>query len=137
MTPWTVAHQAPLSMGFSRQEYWSGLSFASPGDLPSSGIENMSPALAGGFFTTEPTWEAANSGYHCLYKDALSFKGFPCGSAGKESTCNAGDLGVIPGLGRFLGEGNGYPLQYSCLVNSKDRGAWWDSWDRKESDRTE
>ena len=53
-TPWTVAHQAPLSMNFSRQEYWSGLPFPSPGDLPDSGIEPMSavsPALAGGFLT--------------------------------------------------------------------------------------
>ena len=46
--------------------------------------------------------------------------GFPCGSAGKESTCNAGDLGLIPGLGKYPGEGNGYPLQYSCLENSRD-----------------
>ena len=53
--PWTVARQAPLSMGFSRQEYWSELPFPSPGDLPDSGIESASPALAGGFFTTEPT----------------------------------------------------------------------------------
>ena len=53
-TPWTVAHQAPLSMEFSKQEYWSGLPFPSPGDLPDSGIERLSPALAGGFFTTEP-----------------------------------------------------------------------------------
>ena len=44
-TPWTIAHQAPLSMGFSRQEYWSGLSFPSPGDLPNPGIEHGSPAL--------------------------------------------------------------------------------------------
>ena len=44
--------------------------------------------------------------------------------AGKESTCNEGDLGLIPGLGRSPGEGNGYPLQYSCLENSIDRGAW-------------
>ena len=44
-TPWTAAHQAPLSMGFSRQEYWSGLPFPSPGDLPDSGIEPMSPVL--------------------------------------------------------------------------------------------
>ena len=54
---WTVAHQAPLSMGFSRQEYWSGLPFPPPRDLPNPGIESMfpvSPALAGGFFTTEP-----------------------------------------------------------------------------------
>jgi len=55
-TPWTVAHQAPLSMGFFRQEYWSGLPFPSPGHLPHPGIELvslMSPALAGGFFTTD------------------------------------------------------------------------------------
>ena len=46
------------------------------------------------------------------------------GSNGKESVCNAGELGLIPGLGRSPGEGNGYPVQYSCLENSKDRGAW-------------
>ena len=54
---WTVAPQAPLSLGFSRQEYWSGLSFPSPGDLPNPGIEPTSPAspeLAGRFFITEP-----------------------------------------------------------------------------------
>ena len=58
-TPWTAAHQAPPSMGFTRQEYWSGLPFPFPGNLPDSGIEPMflaSPALAGGFFTT-CTWE--------------------------------------------------------------------------------
>ena len=53
-TPWTVAPQPPLSMGFSRQEYWSGLPGPPPGDLPDPGIEPSSPALAGGFFTTEP-----------------------------------------------------------------------------------
>ena len=52
--PWTVARQAPLSMGFSRQEYWSGVLFPSARDLPDPGIEPMSPALAGRFFTTEP-----------------------------------------------------------------------------------
>ena len=51
-------------------------------------------------------------------------KNFTGGSGSKESACNAGDLGSIPGLGRSLGEGNGYPLQYSGLENSKDRGAW-------------
>ena len=59
-TPWTIAHQAPLSTGFSRQEYWSGLPFPPPGDLLDSGIELaplMSPALAGGFFTTSAAWE--------------------------------------------------------------------------------
>ena len=53
-TPWTVAHQASLSMGFSRQEYWSGLLFPPPGDLPDPGIEPTSPLSPGGFFTTEP-----------------------------------------------------------------------------------
>ena len=48
---------------------------------------------------------------------------FPCSSVGKESACNAGDLGSIPGLGRFPGEGNGNPVQYSCLENPMDRGA--------------
>ena len=50
--------------------------------------------------------------------------GFPDSSVGKESACNAGDLGSIPGLGRSPGEGNSDPLQYSCLENSKGRGAW-------------
>ena len=61
VTPWTVTHQAPLSMGFSRQEYWSRLPYPPPGDLPNPGIEStslMSPALAGGFFTTSSMWEA-------------------------------------------------------------------------------
>ena len=48
-----------------------------------------------------------------------------CISDGKASACNAGDLGLIPGSGRYPGEGNGNPLQYSCLENSMDRGAWW------------
>ena len=50
--------------------------------------------------------------------------GFPGGSDGKESACSAGDLGSIPGSGESPGEGNGNPLQYSCLENSVDRGAW-------------
>ena len=50
----------------------------------------------------------------------MAIMGFPCGSAGKESACNAGDLGSIPGLGRAPGEGKGYPLQYSGLENSMD-----------------
>ena len=56
-TPWTVAHQVPISMGFSRQEYWRGLLFPPPGDLPDPGTEPMSlvsPALAGSFFTPAP-----------------------------------------------------------------------------------
>ena len=78
-TAWTVARQAPLSLGFPRQEYWSGLPFPAPEDLPDTGTEPTcpaTPALSGGFFTT-----------------------------------------ALPG--------NGNPLQYSCLENLMDRGAWW------------
>ena len=66
VTPWTVAYQASLSMGFSRPEYSSGLPFPSPGNLPNSGIEPRSPALAGRFFTTSAAWEA------CKVKVTLS-----------------------------------------------------------------
>ena len=65
---WTVARQAPLSMEFSRQEYWSGWPRPSPRDLPHSGTERMSPALAGGFFTINATWEALDI---CMHKDPL------------------------------------------------------------------
>ena len=53
-TPWTTAHQAPLSMGFPRQEYWNDLPFPSPGDMHNTGTEPAPPALADGFVTTEP-----------------------------------------------------------------------------------
>ena len=55
----------------------------------------------------------------CVFLDV------PSGSDGKESACNAGDLASISGSGRSPGEGNGNPLQYSCLENPTDRGAWW------------
>ena len=60
-TPWTEVCKAPLSMGFSRREYWNGFPCPLPGDLPNPGMESVSPkslALAGGFFTTSTTWEA-------------------------------------------------------------------------------
>ena len=63
---WTGAHQAPLSMAFPRQEYWSGLPFPAPGDLPSLGTgpaSLVSPALAGGFLTTSGTWEALGASW--------------------------------------------------------------------------
>ena len=106
-TLWTLAHQAPLSMGFSRQEYWSGLPCPSPGDLPNPGIEPrclVSPTMASDFL-----------------KDL-----FPGDSDGRESVCNVGeDLGSILGLGRSLGGGHSNPLQYSRLENPMDKGAWW------------
>ena len=61
VTLWTVAHQPPLCMGFSRQEYWSEFPSPAPGDLPQLGIEHVplrAPAVAGRFFTTNTTWEA-------------------------------------------------------------------------------
>ena len=60
--------------------------------------------------------------------------GLPGGPDGKESACNAGDLGSVPGLGRSPGKGSGYPLHYPCLENSVGRGAWWatySSWGRR------
>ena len=62
--------------------------------------------------------------------------GFPGGSDGKESVCNEADMDLIPELGRSLGEGNGNPLQYSCLENSMGRGAWRAAvpWGRRESE---
>ena len=59
------------------------------------------------------------------YNTFIVSLGFPGGSDGKESACIAGDMDSIMRLGRSPGEGNGYPLQYSCLENSIDRGAWW------------
>ena len=81
--PWTVDCQAPLSVRFPRQEYWSGLPFPSPGNLPNPGIELKPPAM-------QETW----------------------------------DMGSIPGSGRYPGGGHGNPLQFSCLENPMDRGAW-------------
>ena len=69
--------------------------------------------------------------------------GFPDSSDGEESACNAGDPGLIPGSGRYPGEGNKNTLQYSCLENPKDRGAWWatvhglaDSWTQLSDEHT-
>ena len=189
VTPWTVALQASLSMGFPRQEYWSGLPFLSPGNLPDPGIKPMPPessALAGGFFTTVPHrkplvflqfssvqslilydlmdcsmpalsvhhqllgftqthvhWvgdaiqpshplsspsSAVNLSQHhfsvkiYIWQYHLFLK--TVGSDGKESAHNVGDLGLIPESRRSPGEGNGSPLQYSCLENPTDGGAW-------------
>ena len=60
-----------------------------------------------------------------LYKLCTFYRVFLGDSDRKESSCNVGDVGLIPGTRRSLGEGNGYPLQYSCLENSMDRGTWW------------
>ena len=66
VTPWTVACQAPLSIGFSQQEHWSELLYPTQGDCPHPVIEPLLPALAGRFFTTEPPGKAGNSSKHHL-----------------------------------------------------------------------
>ena len=66
--PWTVARQAPLSIRFLRQEYWNGLPFPSPGDLPDPGIKPASPALAGRFFITEPPEKPILNIAVCIYR---------------------------------------------------------------------
>ena len=92
--------------------------FPSPRDLPDPRIKPVSPALAGGFFTLVPPGKPIRLG------TTLDQIDFPGGSDSKTSVYNAGDLGSIPGSGRSLGEGNGKPLQYYCLENPMDRGAW-------------
>ena len=86
-----------IAPGILQQEHWSGQLFPSPADLPDPGMKWRSPTLQG---------------------DSLPAGGFPGDSAGKESTCNAGDSGLIPRLGRSPREGTRYPLQYSRLENS-------------------
>ena len=105
-----------LDSGFGFMELYSP--WNSPGQNTGAG----SLSLLQGIFPTQ----RSNPGLlHCrriLYQ--LSCQGFPGGSEGKASACNAGDLGLIPGSGRSPGEGNGNPLQYSCLENPMDREAW-------------
>ena len=71
---------------------------------------------------TRISWDARET---CVHNPLNLVEGLPAGSDGKESACNAGNLGSIPGLGRCPGEGKGNPLQYSCLENPMDGGAWW------------
>ena len=76
------------------------------------------------FNRVSPSFSAGSGGWFSWGLPWLG-KGFPGDSDGKESPCNAGDLGLIPGLGRSPGEGHDNPLQYPCLKNHMDRGAWW------------
>ena len=117
-------------MGFSRQEYWSGLPVPSPEDHLDPDIKLRAPALQADSLPSElqgkPGFDpwVGKTPWRRDRPPTPVFLGFPGGSAGKESACNGGDLGLIPGLGRCHGEGNGYPLQYSGLESSMDRGAW-------------
>ena len=102
----------------------NGLPFPLPGDLPNPGSKPESPVLAGRFFITEPSEKPHlvsvyiyTDVYTYMYMYVDIYMGFPGNSAGKESTCNVGDPGSIPGLGRSPVGGHGNPLQYSCLEN--------------------
>ena len=86
-------------------------------------------------FTLKTQVATGNFDSICLYPQKCLVP--PCSPDGKESTCNVGDLGLIPGLGRSPGEGNGNPLQYSCLENPMNRGAWWSTVHDAELDTTE
>ena len=127
-TPWTIQ-----SMEFSRPEYWSGKLFLSPGDLPDPGIKPRSPPLHVDSLPTEPQGKPLVYICFCVYAYLCMCVFVYHSSVGKESACNAGDLGLIPGLGRSPGEGKGYPLQYSGLENSMDCSPLG----HKESDTTE
>ena len=115
MTPWTLTRQAPLSLGFYRQESWSGSPFPPPGDLPDPGVKPvsfLSPAPAGRFFTTGPPGKPIASSDFCqMISHGSSFQfynvslkcmmvDFPGGPGVKSLPCNTRDLGSIPGPGR-------------------------------------
>ena len=164
-TPWTVARQAPLSMGFSRQGYWSGLQFPSPGDFPVPGIEPRSPDCSPSeppglclpawnssmFVRTDTPLSTTLLKYSvhptCLYHwTFFTYGRVTCGllelslgcddQVNPQSKCGVRGRGkkkhwyhgmevkFLPGWGRSPGEGNGNSLQYSCLENPTDRGAW-------------
>ena len=155
-----------LSVGFSRQEYWSGLPFLSSGDLPHPGIEPASPALQADSLPRSHQGSPYDKHLGCLLGSSCG-KEFACNATDVGSipgsgrspgegngnqlqcswtclvvkifACNVGDPGLIPGSGRFPGGGHGNPLQYSCLENSTHRGAWrgYSPWGQKESDTTE
>ena len=105
-TPWTAAHQVPLSMGFSRQEYWSGLPFPSPGELPDTGIKTMSLAVASRFGTTESPGKFILFLYISTKFDQIAPNvPFPCSL----STFILSPLNIYIGKGDNLVKVNFYP----------------------------
>ena len=112
---WTVTHQGPLSMEFYKQEYWSGLLFSPPEDLPGPGIEPRKPLA---FQAASLPFELQGSPGTAV--NLFSLWASQVGLVIKNPPANAGDIidaGSVPGSGRSPGEGNGIPLQYSCLEN--------------------
>ena len=152
-TLWTAVRQAPLSMGYFRQEYWNGLPFPPPGDHPDPANEltsPASPALQTGSLPLEPPGKPVNLKlliYYYLPKQHFQFARticyhlimFPGGSEVKASACNVGDLGSIPGMGRSLWRRKWQPTPVFLLGESH---GWrslvvYSPWGRKESDTTE
>ena len=85
----------------------------------------VSPMEVDNLLVIKGILESSVYGWEFRYSDIMRVKGFCCHLVHKESACSEGDPGSIPGLGRSPGEGNGNPLQYSCLENPMNRGAWW------------
>ena len=131
-TPWTLAYQSPLSMEFSRQEYWSGLPFPSPGDLPDSGIEPRSPALQADALPSESPdsltfhFPKCQALYIFSHEITILFPYFTSlvAQTVKHLPTVRETRGSTPESGRSPREGKGNPLQYSCLENPMDWGAW-------------
>ena len=127
--PWAAAHQAPPSMGFSRQEYWSGVPLPSPFYLQVLTKHQHHPGTCQKCKSSGPTpppldqklgrWGPEIPVFISPLEDSL------IAQSEENLPASAGDQVSIPGSGRYPGEGNGNPLQYSCLENSMDRGAWW------------
>ena len=117
------------------------LAWRTPWTEEPGGLQSMGSQRAWHNWATFTSLHFHLTSLHCLFQKTMSpggkgwsfsvfianhaIPGFPGGSDGKESTCNAGHLDSIPGPGRSPEEGNGNPLQYSCLENPRDRGAWW------------
>ena len=122
-TPWTIVCQDPLSMGFSRQEYWSGLLCPLLGDLPDPGIELqslMSPTLAGGFFTASATWEAPVWLDRCPYKKTRYQHALSPHTHKRKTTSGHREKMAIWESGRELSPGiNPYQHLDSGLIGSR------------------
>ena len=119
-TPWAIGCQAPRSMEFSKQEYWSGELSPFPGDLPNPGAEPRSPVLQADSLPSDPPGKPRDWHIHIT----IHKMGFCDDSVVKNPPINAGDMGLIPGSGGSPRVGNGNPRQYSCLRNPMDRGTW-------------
>ena len=146
-TPWTIALQALLSMGFPRQEYWSGLPFPSPGDLPQPGIEPEFPALVGGFSTDWTTKEAQKVLHHSVVFSCVRLFGIPW-TAACQASLSMGFYTSLRRLERIVipfSRGSSQlrdRTQVSCIAGGfftiwDMRGSWghYTKWIKSEEDK--